>query len=133
MISVKLKTNSGNLRRTGSIERKRLSGVRWEAYRIANLCAQFTETVSIPTRCTGGRWRYCSRSRDRWQHATKSKRGNPGRLNTSAHLEAQCEICSLNPRVVHSGWSGHRLARSASIKCDDIVRTAEPRIVHLTP
>ena len=64
LISVRLSTISGNLAEIGLGQWSRLNGVKWEAYKIANLCAQFTDRVSIPTRCTGGRWRCCSRRRD---------------------------------------------------------------------
>lgn len=132
-MSVRLKTISGNLMGTWLTWRNRLKGVKWEAYKIANLCAQFTETVSIPTRCTGGRWRYCSVFTRPIGTRAKSERGNLGGLDTPTHLKAQCQICSLNPRVIHSRRSGHRLARSAGVEGDDVECRAKPRVVHLTP
>jgi len=58
-MSVRLSTISGNLTEIESSRRSKAKEDMWETYKIANLCAQFMETVSIPTRCTGGRWRYC--------------------------------------------------------------------------
>jgi hypothetical protein len=56
-----------------------------------------------------------------------------GRRKEYTNLETQCQICGLNPRVIHSRRGGHGLARSASVKGDEIVCGVEPGIVHLAP
>lgn len=113
------------------IESSRRNGVKRETYKIANLCAQFTETVSIPTRCTGDRWRYCLHSRERETESSPCRKLE--RSEGCTHLKAQCQICGLDPCVVHSRRRGNGLARSASVKRDDVVCRVESGVVHLIP
>lgn len=66
--------------------------------------------------------------RDRRKSREDGKRKGKG-----AHLKAQCEICSLDPRVVHPRRGGHGLARGSGVKRDEIICRVQSMVVHLVP